>query len=198
MVISNLLAHRILTRGATTRWTLKHNDTNRLTPSIRGSERHIMKHRLISAFVLTVFLTIGSSMMTQSVEAQPVSKYPCPQWHALMREHGLPVKVMSPIMYRESKCKKMAVGWNYHKGKSHLDCKLAPAKKYRKCKAVKSYDVGLFQINSSWKTLTAQVCKTKLGEMLALQDPVCNIKVAAVLYNNGKGLSNWRGSSGSK
>jgi hypothetical protein len=162
----------------------------------RGSERHTMKHRAIMTFVLTLVLTFGSSLTTQQVEAKPSSKYPCPQWHDLMRKHGLPVKTFAPIMWRESKCQKKAVGWNYHKGKSHRDCKLSHARTYRKCKAVRSYDVGLLQINSSWKSLTAKVCKTTYGKMLVLQDPDCNLRVAAVLYNNGKGLVNWKGTSG--
>jgi hypothetical protein len=114
----------------------------------------------------------------------------------MLRQHGLPVRIFAPIMYRESKCVAKAIGWNYHKGMSHRDCKLSHARTYRKCKAVKSFDVGLLQINSSWKTLTAQVCKTKLGNMFALQKPECNLKVAARLYNKGKGLSNWQGTSG--
>ena len=153
-----------------------------------------MKQSLIRAMAFALLLstaTVGAS--TTDAEAQ--SKYPCPQWHDALRKNGLPVKVFAPIMWRESKCKPKAVGWNYHKGMSYRDCKLAHASQYRKCRAVKSYDVGLLQINSSWKTLTARVCKAKYGKMLVLQKPSCNLKVAAVLYNNGKGLANWQGTS---
>lgn len=122
---------------------------------------------------------------------------PCKKWHDSLRRHGLPVKLFAPIMWRESKCVAKAVGWNYKPGMSHRDCKLSPAHIYRKCGAVKSYDVGLLQINSSWKTVTAKVCKTKFGKMLVLQDPECNLKVAKYLYENG-GMSHWRGTSGSK
>ena len=52
------------------------------------------------------------------------------------------------------------------------------------------------QINSSWKTLTAKVCKAEYGKMLVLQKADCNLRVAAVLYNKGKGMSNWQGTSG--
>jgi hypothetical protein len=58
--------------------------------------------------------------------------------------------------------------------------------------------VGLLQINSSWKTLTAQICNSKYGKMLVLQKPECNLKVAAYLYHKGGGISNWHGTSGKK
>lgn len=155
-----------------------------------------MKRPLLRAIAIAILLTSGTlaTSATESV-AKPAKTYPCEKWHPLLREYKLPVKVFAPIMWRESKCQARAVGWNYKSGMSHKDCKLSHARTYRKCKAVKSYDVGLLQINSSWKSLTAQVCKTKLGEMLALQDPHCNLKVAAKLYNKGKGLSNWQGQS---
>jgi hypothetical protein len=163
----------------------------------RSSERKRMKHPTTRAvlLVLAIFagvLTIG----TTQVEAKPISEYPCREWHKSIRKHGLPIRVFAPIMWRESKCEPKAVGWNYKAGKSHKDCKLSHASTYKNCKAVKSYDVGLLQINSSWKTLTAQVCKKKFGKMLVLQNPDCNLKVAAVLYNEGKGLDNWQATSG--
>ena len=147
---------------------------------------------LVSTIALSLLVTAPPSQVEAS------SKYPCKKYHKLLRQHGLPVRIFAPIMARESSCKPRAIGWNYHKGTSHKDCKLSHAKTYRKCKAVKSYDVGLLQINSQHKTLTAQVCKTKLGKMLVLQDPTCNLKVAAKLYNKGKGLSNWQGTSGDR
>jgi hypothetical protein len=104
--------------------------------------------------------------------------------------------VFAPIMWRESKCQPKAIGWNYHKGKSHRDCKLAPAHIYKNCKAVRSYDIGLLQVTSSWKSLTAQVCNKPFGKMFILQKPECNLRVASVLYNKGKGLDNWKATSG--
>jgi len=93
-------------------------------------------------------------------------------------------------MYRESRCQPRAIGWNYRKGQDHTDCKLSPARTYRKCRAVKSWDSGLLQINSSWRSVTYRTCNTT--DIFQLLQPVCNVKVAAVLYANGKGLSNWR------
>jgi hypothetical protein len=147
----------------------------------------------VSAVLLTLTLTAPG---IQATDAKPVPKYPCEQWHKQLRKHGLPVRVFAPIMWRESKCQPKAIGWNYHKGKSHANCKLSPAATYKNCKAVRSYDIGLLQINSSWKTLTAQVCNKPFGKMFILQKPECNLRVASVLYNKGKGLDNWKATSG--
>lgn len=103
-------------------------------------------------------------------------------------------RTMDAIMFRESKCVRQAVGWNYRAGMTHTDCKdKGTFKRRQKCKAVKSWDVGLFQINSSWNTLTTQVCgRNTRTDVLMNAD--CNFRVAYVLYNNG-GLAHWRGSS---
>jgi hypothetical protein len=154
-----------------------------------------MKHPLATAIIVALLISVGITTPAQAHHTPP-KPLPCPQWHDALRKHGLPVKVFAPIMARESACQPRAIGWNYHKGKSHRDCKLSHARTYRRCKAVKSYDVGLLQINSSHKTLTSRVCKYEYGKMLILQKPDCNLKVAAVLYDNGRGVSNWRATSG--
>jgi hypothetical protein len=154
-----------------------------------------MKHPIATATIVALLISIGITTPAQAHHTPP-KPLPCPQWHDALRKHGLPVKVFAPIMARESSCEPKAVGWNYHKGKSHRDCKLSHARTYRRCKAVKSYDVGLLQINSSHKTLTSRVCNYEYGKMLILQKPDCNLKVAAVLYDNGRGVSNWRATSG--
>lgn len=154
-----------------------------------------MNHR-IARIITVATLLITATLAVTGTESEAKTSYPCPKYHKMLREHGLPVKIFAPIMWRESKCKPKAIGWNYRDGMSHRDCKLSHARTYRKCKAVKSYDVGLLQINSSWVTLTAKVCKAKRGKMLVLQKPSCNLKVAAVLYAGGKGLANWQGTSG--
>jgi hypothetical protein len=151
----------------------------------------ILKRIMAAAIILSLMAPAG---IAEAHHKAP-KPLPCPQWHKALKKHGLPVKTFAPIMMRESKCIRQAIGWNYHKGKSHRDCKLSHARTYRHCKAVRSYDVGLLQINSSWKSVTAKICKTKLGDMLALQDASCNLKVAAYLYKNG-GLHHWRGTSG--
>jgi hypothetical protein len=110
----------------------------------------------------------------------------------VLRKHGLPVEVFDHIMWRESRCIPTAIGWNYRKGTDHTNCVLSVASVYKNCRAVRSYDIGLLQINSSWRTLTAQVCKRPANQLIrSLTDPSCNLKVASVLWDNGKGASNW-------
>jgi hypothetical protein len=141
-------------------------------------------------FIFAIF------MVTTSTPVQAATQGSCPKWEPLLREY-FPKKivpVMSHIAYRESRCLPKAIGWNYKPGMSHLNCKPAPANIYRKCKAVKSYDIGLLQNNSSWFTVTQTVCK-KQDIMKALLNPRCNVKVAAYLYKNG-GLGHWKATSG--
>jgi hypothetical protein len=137
----------------------------------------------------------SARVSSQSIAGKEVKR--CPQWEAQLKAHGLvPVKRFSYLMWRESRCQKKVIGWNYHKGMSHKDCKLAPAKIYKKCPAVRSYDSGLLQINSSWKTLTARVCKSKWGDLKPLLTAECNLKVAKALLDDG-GFEHWKATSGS-
>jgi hypothetical protein len=141
---------------------------------------------------------VGESGLSGSVSSQSVNNQKrCPKWEKKLKEHGLvPVKKFSYIMWRESRCQVKVIGWNYHAGTSHKDCQLAPAHIYKKCPAVRSYDSGLLQINSSWKTLTARVCGTKYGDLSPLLSSDCNLKVAKALFNDG-GLVHWSATSGS-
>ena len=122
----------------------------------------------------------------------------CPQYESLLKKYGLPVKEFSYIMWRESRCIPKAIGWNYKRGKSHRDCRLASAETYRYCSAVRSYDTGLLQINSGWKSVTAKVCKRPYRQLIkSLTVPSCNLMVAKYLYDNG-GIGHWKATSGSK
>lgn len=130
-------------------------------------------------------------VVKRSVSIPSDKTHRCPKWEPLMKRVGLePIEVFSYLAWRESRCTPKAVGWNYRKGKSVKDCKLVPYDAYRKCSAVKSYDSGLWQVNSSWKTVTAQVCKSPQGDMTVLFDPLCNAKVAKYLLDNG-GFNHW-------
>lgn len=146
--------------------------------------------RLLLSFIVFFIVLIPTPVSAKDTSAR------CPKWEPMLKRYGLPVQEFSYIMWRESRCISKAIGWNYHKGYSYKDCKLSPAKQYKKCKAVKSYDSGLLQINSSWKTVTAKVCKSKFGDMTVLLKPDCNLRVARYLYKNG-GLGHWRGTSSS-
>ena len=94
----------------------------------------------------------------------------CPQWEPKFRQSGLPVKTFSYIAWRESRCRIKAHNTTLNRNGSH--------------------DLGLVQINSSWKTVTSQICKTPYGDMTVLFKIDCNLKVAKYLYNNG-GLGHW-------
>ena len=144
-----------------------------------------------------VTLCIALLALFIPTQAQAAKEWKCPQWHALLRKHGLPVEVFDHIMWRESRCEPKAVGWNYRAGMDHTNCVLSPAPVYKNCSAVRSYDVGLVQINSGHRTLTARVCKRPARQLIrSLTDPSCNLKVASVLWDNGKGASHWRATSG--
>jgi hypothetical protein len=139
------------------------------------------------------FVLLATSAKAETPSAATIGR--CPKYETLLKKYQLPVAEFSRIMYRESRCTPKAIGWNYHKGKTHNDCKLSPAATYRRCKAVKSFDSGLLQINSSWRSVTAQVCKSKYGDLSVLLVPDCNLKVARHLYKHGGGIGNWRATS---
>ena len=92
----------------------------------------------------------------------------CPQWEAKFREYGLPVVAFSYISWRESRCSVSA--WN------------------RTLNRNKTHDLGLVQINSSWKTVTRNICGTGIKGLFNVD---CNLSVAKYLYDNG-GLGHWR------
>lgn len=117
--------------------------------------------------------------------------YRCPKLEPAIKQAGLkPTALWSYIAWRESRCTTKAIGWNYKKGKSVKDCRLAPAHVYKRCSAISSYDSGVWQINSSWKTLTAQVCNAPYGKLEVLLTLDCNIKMVKTLYGDG-GLHHW-------
>jgi hypothetical protein len=91
----------------------------------------------------------------------------CPQWEPKFREHGLPVKAFSFIAWRESRCNPQAHNTTLNRNGSQ--------------------DLGLVQVNSSWKTVTRNICGT---DITGLFDVDCNLSVAKYLYDNG-GLRHW-------
>lgn len=150
----------------------------------------MLKRILIST---TVLITLSNPSVSHAETPNPKS---CPKYEALLRKHGLPVKEFTYLMWRESRCQPQAIGWNYKPGKGPQDCVLSPAATYRHCKAVSSYDIGLLQNNSGWRTVTARICNRPYRQLIkSLTDPSCNLKVAKYLYDNG-GLAHWKGSSG--
>jgi hypothetical protein len=124
--------------------------------------------------ILLLPLLLCTLAVPARATAAPVKD--CPQFYPQLKAHGLPPKIFGPIMWRESRCNPASRSVKRYNG---------------------TYDLGALQINSSWRTVTMQTCRVKRAETLtALLGLNCNLKVAAVLYNNGKGLGNWRATSG--
>lgn len=105
----------------------------------------------------------------------------CPKFEPLFEQYGLvPVETFSYIAWRESRCRIKAINaiWDedgnliYHLNKN------------------KSWDTGLLQINSSWRTVVSEICGAKLGDLTVLHNLDCNLRVAKYLLDNG-GLAHW-------
>lgn len=94
----------------------------------------------------------------------------CPQWEEKFAQYGLPTQVFSYIAWRESRCQPDAHNKTLNKDSTQ--------------------DRGLLQINSTWRTLTSNICGSRLGDMSVLFDVDCNLAVARYLYDNG-GLGHW-------
>lgn len=107
----------------------------------------------------------------------------CRKYEPLFRAYKLPVIQMTYLAWRESRCRPGAVNAIWKNGKIVWTLN-----------SDGSFDSGLLQINSSWKTVTSQVCRAPFGKLDVLLDPVCNVKVAAYLYERG-GLRHWGMSS---
>ena len=105
----------------------------------------------------------------------------CPEFEELFAEHGLvPVDTFSFIAWRETRC-----------DPSKVNAEFGPdGKPIKTLNRDGSYDVGLLQINSTWKTVTHEICGTPWGQMFALIDLNCNLRVARYLLDNG-GLGHW-------
>jgi hypothetical protein len=120
--------------------------------------------------------TKGKTVALAPIKATPKKPIPsdqtkrCPQWHHLFRRYGLPVEVFSYIAWRESRCNPRAHNKTLNRNGSQ--------------------DLGLVQVNNSWKTVTSQVCGTPYGKMEVLFDVHCNLSVARYLLANG-GLGHW-------
>lgn len=103
----------------------------------------------------------------------------CPKFEKLFKQHGLPVEIFSYIAWRESRCNPKAINAKFKNGKIVWTLNKNG-----------TYDSGLVQINSSWRTLTLQICKSR--DLQILFDVNCNLKVAKFLLEQTTGgLNNW-------
>jgi len=124
--------------------------------------------------ILLLPLLLCTFAVPARATAAPVKD--CPQYHKQLTAYGLPPKIFGPIMWRESRCNPASRSVERRNG---------------------TRDLGALQINSSWRTVTMKTCHVgRVHAFTALLKLECNLKVAAVLYNGGKGLGNWRATSG--
>lgn len=126
----------------------------------------------------TTTSTTTTTTTTTTVAKVAKGTWRCPEYEQLFVQYGLvPVEVFSYIAYRESRCRKQAVNAKFD-NRGNIVWALNKNG---------SYDSGLLQINSSWKTVTKQVCG---GGIELLTNLDCNLRVAKYLLDNG-GLSHW-------
>lgn len=103
----------------------------------------------------------------------------CPEFEQMFKDYGLkPAKTFSYIAWKESRCQPDAVNAKWD-DKGNVTWTLNKNG---------SIDRGLLQINSSWRTVTYTICKSKNMDILYTLD--CNLKVAKYLLDNG-GLGHW-------
>ena len=107
----------------------------------------------------------------------------CPRWEPYFKEYGLPAKKFSYIAWRESRCRIKTVNARWDENGNIVWTLNKDG----------SYDSGLLQINSTWKTVTKNTCGGGIELLLNLD---CNLRVAKYLYDNG-GLGHWKATSGS-
>ena len=109
----------------------------------------------------------------------------CPRLEPIFEAYGLyPVQTWSYIAWRESGCRPKAQNatWDANGNMTYALNKNG------------SYDTGLVQINSSWRSVTAKVCGESAVEnrMQGLKTIHCNLMVARyIMEHSSGGLSNW-------
>ena len=119
---------------------------------------------------------LGTMIVTPTAQAAPVKD--CPQHHAILAKYGLPPAIFGPIAWRESRCS------------------------FNSISAVRKStgypDVSLLQIQGSWRSVTRRICRLKAGEnhIRALTRPDCHLRVAAFLWDEGRGAGHWSIRSG--
>lgn len=124
--------------------------------------------------------TTTTTTTTTTVVAirRDTSGWRCPQYEELFASYGLvPVETFSYIAYRESRCRRKAVNAKWD----------ANGNMVWALNKNGSFDSGLLQINSSWRTVTRQICG---GGIELLTELDCNLRVAKYLLDNG-GLGHW-------
>lgn len=128
---------------------------------------------IVEETTTTTTSTTTSTLPMAEVPAKTKNRIPddeskrCPQWESKFVEYGLPPKLFSYIAWRESRCNPEAHNTTLNKDGSQ--------------------DLGLLQVNSTWRTVTRNICGTSID---GLFDVDCNLKVSKYLYENG-GAGHW-------
>jgi len=125
--------------------------------------------------IAVAVLTILAVLSPTTAHAKKQDR--CSGFDKAFAYYGLPIKPFSFIAYRESRCNVDAVNARWD----------ANGNIVWTLNRNGTYDSGLLQINSSWKSVTRKVCGGGI-ELLRTLD--CNLKVAKYLYDNG-GLGHW-------
>lgn len=134
--------------------------------------------RVLVTTPMTIPATTTTSGPTTSVPSSPIHKGRCPRFESAFASYGLlPVEVFSYIAWRESRCNPSAVNARWDEQGNIIWTLNKDG----------SYDTGLLQINSTWKTVTRNVCGSTIE---ALYQVDCNLRVAKYLLDNG-GLAHW-------
>jgi len=137
--------------------------------------------RLTTIFtVVALSLGVPTAAAAAAAAHQPSHGEPkrCQAFEQVFKAYGLePVHTFSYIAYRESRCRIKAINIIWDKQGNVVWALNKNG----------SYDSGLLQVNSSWKTVTRKVCGGGIDRLMILD---CNLKVAKYLLDNG-GLAHW-------
>lgn len=127
------------------------------------------------------YLALAAITAVLAVPSPVQAAKSCPQYEAALARYfpRKAVPTLSYVAWRESRCNPSSVS---------------------AVRRSTGYpDVGLLQIQGSWRTVTRQICRLRPNEnhIKALTRLDCNLRVARYLYDNG-GMAHWRGSSSQK
>jgi hypothetical protein len=132
-------------------------------------ERGLLKKETVSAS------TAETPKLRRQIPSDKTKR--CPEFEHKFAEYGLPVELFSYIAWRESRCRIKAINAKFD-SRGNVTWTLNKNG---------SIDRGLLQINSTWKTVTKNICGTDLEGLMLIE---CNLSVAKYLYNNG-GPGHW-------
>ena len=156
--------------------------------SIRAAEGADEQATLVKRFGLTELPSlppVKNDHVGRRAQVPADQSKRCPKLEPVFEAYGLyPVETWSYIAWRESGCRRIAQNatWDANGNMTYALNKNG------------TYDTGLLQINSSWRSVTAKVCGDEAVQnyMQGLKTVDCNLRVARYIMDNSQGgLSNW-------